>query len=215
MKPIGFMLLIAVLLWTGVVAIADESRVLAVPKKESKTARLEELHHAKEWDFAKREGFGAARIPRVDVRTGQSVTIDDKKYSLTTFELVGLLKHDEPVAYKSPFTGPVKEVPVASGELRVSSFRSPLVFDKERLDQYPSRPLSEAESDLLKSLKPGVNVVHRVSNDKVVALGALRAVDSSCIKCHDVTKNELLGAFLYTFIADKPAFTQSETLDKP
>ena len=92
-------------------------------------------------------------------------------------ELVSLLKHDPPVAYKD--RGPVS----------MGGFPQ-----KERR----TRTLNEMEVASLEALTEGKDRVFswNASEERLQLLGAIRAKDQ-CLKCHEVKRGDLLGAFTY------------------
>ncbi len=105
----------------------------------------------------------------------QPLTVDSEIWQVARFELVSLLKHDRPVVYVS------EELPTL-----------------ENLDRFPTRSLDAFESRSLESLRAGEETVIFEEPSRIAMLGAIRASES-CLACHPVPKQELLGAFSYEF----------------
>ncbi len=90
-------------------------------------------------------------------------------------QLVSLLKHDEPRVYLSE--------------------QLPNMEDLSS-ENAPNRALNQFETEALKKLQAGKNHVFKKIDDQILMLGAIRAQDS-CLQCHSVKKDDLLGAFSY------------------
>jgi len=94
-------------------------------------------------------------------------------WQLDTLELISLLKHAEPVAYVS------RELP-----------------RMDKLREVPVRPLTEHERAMLEGLRRGEDLQVRSIPDRLRMLGAIRAAEQ-CLRCHEVERGTLLGAFSY------------------
>lgn len=94
-------------------------------------------------------------------------------WQLDTLELVSLLKHAEPVAYVS------RELP-----------------RMDKLREVPVRPLTEHERAMLDGLRRREDLQVRSIPDRLRMLGAIRAAEQ-CLRCHEVERGTLLGAFSY------------------
>jgi hypothetical protein len=96
-------------------------------------------------------------------------------------ELVGLLKHDEPVVYLSDHLPRMDE-----------------------LRDAPTRPLDDFEREGLAALRRGEDL-HTAPgpNGRLRMLGSVRAV-KQCVGCHEACRGDLLGAFSYV-LARAPA----------
>ncbi len=107
-------------------------------------------------------------------------------------QLVGLVKHPEPVAYVSD------QVPMAKGA-----------------GEIPTRSLDEFEVRGLKKLREGENLyVEMLPAKQARVLGPIYA-GAKCVSCH-ATPGELLGAFTYTYDIDPfPAKTAAGTAIQP
>ena len=70
---------------------------------------------------------------------------------------------------------------------------------REGLDHYETRPLSPTEAYALKKLRDGEKVVYSITDDHrhYLFVGGLYA-DQTCLKCHDESEGDLLGAFVYS-----------------
>ena len=97
-----------------------------------------------------------------------------KNWEMKSLDLVGLIKHPEPVVYVS------EKLP-----------------DMKELKGVPTRPLDFFEFAGLEALKKGDNVFARGKDETIRMMGALRA-GKQCLSCHDNQESDLLGAFSYT-----------------
>jgi hypothetical protein len=100
------------------------------------------------------------------------------RWQVERLELVGLLKHDEPVVYLS------ENLP------RMDELR-----DAE------TRPLDTFEKEALAALRRGEDLMEQGGPDRMRMLGSLRAA-KQCVRCHDVERGELLGAFSYRLVRE-------------
>ena len=94
-------------------------------------------------------------------------------WQVVRLDLVSLLKHPEPVAYDS------EELP-----------------RMDKLQHAPVRALDVVEKQMLAELQRGADVEVRVADDRLRMLGAIRAAEQ-CLRCHEVKRGDLLGAFAY------------------
>ncbi len=88
-------------------------------------------------------------------------------------ELVGILKHDEPVVYLT------RNLPIM-----------------EEVRDAPTRKLNSFERESLAALRRGEDLMVQESPRRPRLFGSIRAVNQ-CLKCHSVERGELLGAFSY------------------
>ncbi len=102
------------------------------------------------------------------------------QWLVTELQLVSLLKHEAPVVYLSNNLPKMEELHAAD-----------------------LRPLNEFEAASLQRLFDGEHVTMDVRTNRIRMLGALRA-SKQCLKCHQVNRGELLGAFSYELIRAKP-----------
>ena len=84
----------------------------------------------------------------------------------------------------------------------------------EKLKGVKTRPLDEFESTSLEKLKKGEDIVHDNGVAEVRMLGAIRSLHS-CTKCHESKHGDLLGAFSYRLIRNRPGGQQSPLTPKP
>jgi len=96
------------------------------------------------------------------------------QWQVTRLQLISLLRFDEPLAY-------------------VSDHLPDMVELKEKPE---TRPLDEFETGALKRLAVDEDVVIEEQPGLIRMLGSLRAGDD-CLKCHNVRRSYLLGAFSY------------------
>ncbi len=130
-------------------------------------------------DFAHPEGFGSyedrAHVSGFQSHRFSKVPRPFDEWTLHTVDLVGLLMHEEPVAY-------VSENLPRMDELRTAATRS----------------LDEFESTGLTALRRGEDVVVATSGPSLRMFGSIRNVEQ-CSTCHAIARRELLGAFSYRF----------------
>jgi hypothetical protein len=149
----------------------------------SRMLRLERMHHRAPvlTSLPDRE-----QAPQEEPIVGASPTVplqrdytdpQGRRWELTRVQLIGLLKHPEPVAYRT-------------NELELPEMKS------SALDKVLTRTLDDWESIRLEELKKGRELLAEERPDSVRMLGAVRA-GQQCLKCHHVDQGELLGAFTY------------------
>jgi hypothetical protein len=97
------------------------------------------------------------------------------EWTVETLDLVGLVMHEEPVAY-------VSENLPRMDELRTATTRG--------LDEFETTGLAE--------LRRGEDVVVSTSGSRLRMFGPIRNVEQ-CVKCHGGERGDLLGAFSYRF----------------
>jgi hypothetical protein len=143
-------------------------------------AREEALYGLHEFgvaDFANVRGFGFVK-DRKHVAGFQphqfSELPSSEQWQVRRLDLVGLLLHDEPVAYVS------EHLPR---------------MDKVR--DAPTRPLDKFESAALEGLRRGEDLLVSDTPDGLRMMGAIRSV-KQCVSCHGGERGDLLGAFSYT-----------------
>ena len=140
-------------------------------------ASLGSMHSASLRDFIHPGGFGYVK-DRSYVLGFQSHRFSQvpevKNWKVHTVELVGLLFHDEPVAYVS------KHLP-----------------RMDELRKAPTRKLDSFEVAGLTELRKGEDTFIAGQQRELRMLGAVRAVQQ-CAKCHGSERGDLLGAFSYT-----------------
>jgi hypothetical protein len=118
---------------------------------------------------------------------------EDRLWRTQALQLVSLLKHDPPVVYED--RDPAKWESALSMRARTRK-RSPSETPAE--PKAPTRPLDSIETESLEKLRAGTERVVGWNHEhqRLQMLGAIRAKDR-CLKCHDVAKGELLGAFTF------------------
>ena len=150
---------------------------------------LWELHRDSVLDFINSEGFGYVK-DREHVRGFQVhqfhsppnlPSSNQERWLIQKVELVSLLTHDEPVVYISNHLPRMDELRAA-----------------------PTRSLTDLEKQGLESLKGGDDLKVQSSDNRIQVLGSIRAV-TQCMKCHEVNRGELLGAFSYYLKRDSVA----------
>lgn len=146
-------------------------------KPAATTSALQTLHMSSFLDFTYPQAFGFFKDRRhvAGFRPHQfsAVPNTEKEWKITTLELVGLVVHDQPVAYVSE-----------------------LLPRMDLLKSAPVRPLDIFESQGLETLRGGDTLYIRQQGASVRMLGAIRAA-KQCTSCHDCERGALLGAFSY------------------
>ena len=135
------------------------------------------VHDANTLDFVNPGGFGyiqdrdhvAGFRPHQFHENPQS----RRPWRINRLELVGILKHDEPVVYLS------------------ANFPR-----MDELSDAPARPLDAFEKEALVKLQGGEDLMVQKTPKQMRMLGSIRAVQQ-CLQCHSVERGELLGAFSY------------------
>jgi hypothetical protein len=111
-----------------------------------------------------------------------------ERWAVRKVELIGLLMHDAPVVYQNP-----------DGKLPTMA----AVKDTK------TRELTEFESNGLKDLSAGKEVVGvDAATNQVRMVGAIRMA-GACLKCHEGKRGDLLGAFTYELVR-VPAFVPAQ-----
>lgn len=112
--------------------------------------------------------------------TGQKTS-----WKVNRIELVSLLMHDEPCVYDTDELPNMEEL---SSDIALT------------------RALSAFESEGIKALKSGEELLVRATRNRIVMVGAIRATEN-CLACHDGKSKDLLGAFSYEFLRSPAADT--------
>jgi hypothetical protein len=136
-----------------------------------------ELHQDSILNFVNKRGFGFVKDRRHVAgfqEHGFSEVPAAGSWQLRTLDLVGLVLHDEPVAY------------VSANLPRMDELR-----------EAPTRPLDTFELAGLESIRGGNDLFVRGAPKNARMLGAIRS-DKQCVACHGGKRGDLLGAFSYT-----------------
>jgi hypothetical protein len=150
---------------------------IALPREENLWA----LHPGSVLALVNPKGFGYVK-DREHVRGFQAHQFhsmpsfpesSQARWLIQKIELVSLLTHEEPVVYLSDHLPRMDELRAA-----------------------PTRKLTDFEKLALETLKGGGDLKVQSSANRIQVLGSIRAV-TQCMKCHDVERGELLGAFSY------------------
>ncbi len=149
----------------------------------STTDNLWQIHRGGVLEFLDAEGFGYARdrdhvagfLPHRfrQIPDTWNLHRSHTKWRVERLELVSLLKHDKPGVYVSESLPRMDRI----GELTV-------------------RPLDTFESSTLPLLQSGEDLAKELNGSDLRVLGSIRATQQ-CLKCHDVQRGDLLGAFTY------------------
>ena len=139
---------------------------------------LERIFEESVQDFANPKGFGYIKDRRhvagFEAHRFAEVPAAPDRWIVRTLDLVGLLLHEEPVAYVSD--------------------RLPQM---DELRGAPTRPLDNFEASALAAVRRGDDPFIIRSGGLVRMLGGIRSV-SQCVACHGGERGDLLGAFSYT-----------------
>lgn len=103
---------------------------------------------------------------------------DNDGWSVIRVELISLLRHEEAVAYVSDH-----------------------LPDMNELVNVPTRSLTDFEKSALKKLRAEQDVVIDERVNRIRMVGSIRA-SNDCLKCHSVSRGDLLGAFSYAIEPD-------------
>ncbi len=156
---------------------------VTAPLVASGTGSLWQMHRDGVVEFLNSEGYGYARdrdhvagfIPHQFRKLPRSWGMDRTTalWKFERLELVSLLKHDKPGVYVS------ETLP-----------------RMDRVGQLTVRPLNAFESSSLPLLQNGEDLTKELKGSELQVLGSIRA-GQVCLKCHDVQRGDLLGAFTY------------------
>jgi hypothetical protein len=144
---------------------------------------LELIHQASLKDFSTGKldvplinaGPDLFRIPTEQEKKAVAAGGKEKTWEIKSLDLVGLVKHKEPVVYVS------EKLP-----------------DMKDLKDTPTRPADLFEFTAIEALQKGDNLFVRGKDNTIRMLGAIRAA-KQCLSCHDANaEGDLLGAFSYT-----------------
>ncbi len=153
--------------------------------------------------FIQSAGFGGVRMtvptmtvdPSVRLMLGHEIKLDGpvltavETYQVDQLELIGLAKHDPPVAFVvNRHSGFLVNRPNQTSATR---FSAPLTISG-------TRALTDFEKSALVEIKAGQNVADQPQADgSRLVVGAVRA-QAACIQCHDTYQvGDALGAFSY------------------
>jgi hypothetical protein len=154
------------------------SPVAAEPLPGADEADLHRTHRDAVVDFVNPFGFGYVKGRRqvAGFQAHQFSRMPDptKRWAVAAIDLVGLLRHAEPVAYVSAHLPRMDE-----------------------LREAPTRPLDAFEVSGLAALHRGEDLTAGRTGDQVRMLGAVRST-KQCVGCHGGERGDLLGAFSYT-----------------
>jgi len=189
------------------ISLISATSVSQLPAHEPRWASFQEMHDAYTKTFAERPEFGISRLaapqknqmPRTATTKNAPASVPalmvaGKPVVVTNQSLIGL-DRDEPIVFQTGNTS---------------------MMQRDLIDSYKKRELTEFESQAVERLRNGKSVTYQANPGKsgYTVIGALRA-EESCAQCHDVPKGTLLGAFVFKLdrvdkqpIPSKPA-TQS------
>jgi hypothetical protein len=135
------------------------------------------MHQGSVLDFANPAGFGLMKEGRLvagfQAHGLSRVPQPAERWAVARVDLVGLLLHDEPLAYASESLPRMDE-----------------------LREAPTRPLDGFETSALEKLRRGEDLVLAAAGGRARMLGALRSA-GQCVRCHGGGRGDLLGAFSY------------------
>ncbi|MEM7561150.1 MAG: hypothetical protein AAF394_18660 [Planctomycetota bacterium] len=181
---------------------------------------FDEMHARYTHNFVESEGFGMGRLFTFEDPHNRMLEIKGEKFAVKELRLIGL-GADEPRVYEASWVS----------------------MERDKLDRYKKRDLTDFENKSLRRMKAGLNLVWQLDQPKqttkLVAkqpvqsehrleykantetqprkqyklVGALRA-QKSCIACHDAKPNALLGAFVYTMEENEMMATMLESRGK-
>lgn len=163
----------------GAAILHGQSLGRVPPVDEPRWESCEEMHDTYVSRFESAEGFGLSRMLRPIMLDREGVLEAGRsRYELVNVELVGLLKHPEPVVYRTRLHGMTSET-------------------------VGTRSLTGFETDSLAGFRSGKDVTSAADEKggTLQCVGSLRA-KASCLRCHtDKKAGDLLGAFTYSLRA--------------
>jgi len=109
-------------------------------------------------------------------QAAKGAPVEKVTWKVERMELISLLKHKQPLAY---VTGNLPRM--------------------EDVEDAGTRGLNTFESDGLKQLVAGEDVVIQAHANRLTMIGSVRATQN-CLKCHSVKRGQLLGAFSYDIV---------------
>jgi hypothetical protein len=153
----------------------------AKKKQAVSLAAADDLHLVSIVDFIYPEAFGYIKdrdhvAGFLKHQFAKFPQLNQKPWRVTRIELISLLKFDEPRVYVSESLPRMQE-----------------------LTRAPTRALDDFENEALSQLREGASVKVQGDDDHLRMVGALRATET-CLKCHDVDRGEMLGAFSYRLV---------------
>lgn len=133
------------------------------------------IRHQKDWD-------GSLRIWNKQklAELNPGIKELDTTWRVNRLQLVSLLIHPSPRVYVSERLPNMEELNSSNAE---------------------TRPLNDFEANGLTRLQQGHDVVTSATPNRIVMLGAIRA-ENSCLSCHAVEPDEVLGAFSYELLRE-------------
>jgi hypothetical protein len=159
---------------TGSVSHSDKD---TSPPQASRDEGLQRFHEGGVVDFVHPAGFGFVKDRRhvagFQAHQFSQVPRPPQRWELESLSLVGLLLHNEPVAYVSVHLPRMDELREAA-----------------------TRPLERFEAAGLEALRRGEDLVVAETPGRLWMLGALRST-KQCVGCHGGQRCDLLGAFSY------------------
>jgi len=102
-------------------------------------------------------------------------------YRVDKLELIGIAKHETPVAYEIN---------------RHSPFAASARFENPPVAATNIRPLTDYEKSALVEIKGGKETVGKEDDSGLTVVGAVRSQDA-CLQCHTGKVGDVLGAFSY------------------
>lgn len=162
---------------------------------------IKSLHERVVSWFVGRPGFGITRMKVINEIVFDSLPLPDEKidlggqgFGVTEIHLIGVAKHEPPVAFLLEDRSATSPHRPAKGE----SARPRM----ENLEPYKTRPLSENEEKAVTAMQSDTSqdIVtfgpnFNITTPTVEVVGAVRAT-TSCLECHRVNEGDLLGAFI-------------------
>ncbi|MDB5308078.1 MAG: hypothetical protein JWO38_2280 [Gemmataceae bacterium] len=144
---------------------------------EAEVEALVGLHAGGVLDFVNPRGFGFVKdrghVAGFQPHGFSQVPSSSKAWAVRRVELVGLLRHPDPVVYLSARLPAMDELKAA-----------------------PTRPLDEFEAVGLAAVRRGEDIYAARTGAGVRFVGAIRSV-KQCVGCHGGDRGDLLGAFSY------------------
>lgn len=170
-----------------ILVLAGVLTVMITPGQAAAPAAMEQalqrMHAQFVEAFVDSEGFGVTRSPPMMrlMMKNSGTAVGDTGLCVMSVELIGIAKHDPPVAYPpSPFSG----------------FQH-TDRNEDSPDSGQTRDLTASEREAVRMLSEGWQLIVKSEGDEVRVTGPIRA-RSSCLECHKQRKTgDVLGALGY------------------
>lgn len=141
--------------------------------------------------FIESEGFGNSRMISVRKNPPAEWNTGEDKYVVKAVNLIGIVNHEVPVVYTNFLPHETMAGPAMKSRWAAQT-RALDDFEADALKQFIAK-----KTDVVTNADKGT------VGSQMRIVGAIRA-QASCIKCHEVEKGDLMGAFSYMLEKQAP-----------